>query len=816
MFETILQDARFAVRMLRRSPLFTLTAALSLAIGIGANATIFSVGSAMLLRPMPGINGSDRLMDIGRHRGDDDFDTASYPNYLDLRDRATSFSGIYAHTLEPAPMSLTVDGDAQRIYGSLVTGNYFETLQVRPALGRLLQREDDGVPGSRAVAVLSHDLWERRFGADPQIVGRQVTINGFPFGIVGVAAPGFQGTTVIKGDVWLPMSMLTSAMPSRNDRMFTSRRSTWLFMGGRLRDGVTLEQANAELAAIAAALEREHPETNARMGFRAHPVAVIPGITKLVAGFIGLLMTIVSLLLLIACVNLAGMLLARGAARGREIAVRLAIGAGQGRIARQLLTETAVLFLIGAVAGLALSQWLTRLLLSVLPQLPVPLFVEISTDWRVLLFTVVMSLLASLVCGLAPALQARRTSLVPSLKGDTLGGQPSKLRLRNVFVVSQVTLSLVLVIGAGLFIRALDHAASTPTGFDQRNVDVVALDLSLARYDEQTGRAFINTLLERTRALPMVESAAVAVDLPLDGGNMGFGSLRVPAAPGAGEDGTIQADWNLVTPGFFQTLDLRLTRGRDFDERDVSGAPPVIILNEAFARAAWADGDAIGRQIESDAFGERAQLTVVGVTTDARMRSIGEPARPYVFLPIAQLHRADIRLLAKHDGQTAIGEIRSLVRSMNATLPVTETLSLADVTAIGTIPQRIVSAISGTLGIVGLLLAAIGIYGVTSYAVNQRTREIGIRMALGADHRAVMRLVLRQGLVLAGVGVLIGVGLAAAGARLIRSLLYGISGLDPVAFGGAAALFALLAVVASYIPARRALAVDPMVALRNE
>ena len=816
MLETVWQDARFAVRMLRKSPLFTLTAALSLAIGIGANATIFSVGSAMLLRPMPGVGASHRLVDIGRHRGNDDFDTVSYPNYLDVRDRATSFTGIYAHTLEPAPMSLTIDGQAQRIYGGLVTGNYFDTVAVRPELGRLLRREDDGVPGSDAVAVLSHDLWTTRFGSDPAAVGRQVTINGSPFAIVGVTPRGFQGTTLMKVDLWVPMSMLTSAMPSRSDQLFTSRGATWLFMGGRLRDGATIDQANAELATIAAALEREHPATNARMGFKAHPVAVIPGITKIVAGFVGLLMAIVTLLLLIACVNLAGMLLARGAARGREIAVRLAIGAGQGRIARQLLTETAVLFVAGAAAGLALSQWLTALLLSVLPQLPVPLYVEISTDWRVVLFTVMMSLVASVVCGLAPALQARRTSLVPSLKGESGGGQPAKLRLRNVFVVGQVTLSLVLVIAAGLFIRALDHAASTPTGFDQRNVDVVALDLSLARYDQTTGRTFIDELLRRTRALPMVESAAVAVDLPLDGGNMGFGALKVPGAPGGRSNGDIDADWNLIAPGFFDTLDMRLARGRDFEAGDSAGGPPVIIVNEAFARAAWPDGDAVGRQVESDAFGERAQLTVVGVAADARMRSIGEPPRPYVFLPIAQLYEGSIKLLVKTRGQTAATEIRSLVRAMNPNLPVTETLPLADVTAIGTIPQRIAGAISGTLGVVGLLLAAIGIYGVTSYAVNQRTREIGIRVALGADQRTVMRLILSQGLALAGLGVLIGVALAGAAAQLIRGLLYGVSGLDPIVFGSAALGFTAIAVVASYIPARRALAIDPMVALRNE
>ena len=816
MLETCVQDVRFAVRLLRKSPLFTLTAALSLAIGIGANATIFSVGSAMLLRPMPGITGSDRLVDVGRHRGDDEFDTVSYPNYQDLRDRATSFSGLYAYLIEPSPMSLTLGGDAQRIYGSLVTGNYFETLGVRPRHGRLLRPDDDIIGAGKPVVVLSSELWTSRFGGDSEAVGRSITLNGAPFTIVGIAPEGFQGTTLLKGDLWVPLAVRSAALPNRSDDIFSSRASTWLFMGGRLKNGVTIDGANAELATLAAALQREHPETNERMGFRAHPVAVIPGITGIVAGFIGLLMAIVTLLLLIACVNLAGMLLARGAARQREVAVRIAIGAGKGRLARQLLTETAVLFLVGAAAGLVLSQWLTRLLLAVLPQLPVPLFVEITTDWRVVAFTVVMSLAASIVCGVAPAMQAWRTNLVPSLKNDALAGPASKLRLRNVFVVGQVTLSLVLVVIAGLFARALDSAANAPTGFDQRNVEVIALDLSLARYTDTTGRTFAQDLLARTRSLPMVQSAAVAVDLPLDGGNMGFGRLRVPNAPGADPEGDIQADWNVVEPGFFDTLRMRMARGRDFDARDAAGTAPVIIVNEAFARAAWGDGDPLGRQIESDTLGERTMLTVVGVAADARMRSIGETPRPYVFVPLAQNYHSRLNLVVKTNGQSAIGEVRSLVRSMNPNLPVTEAMTLADVTALGTIPQRIAGAISGTLGIVGLLLAAIGIYGVTSYAVNQRTREIGIRVALGAENRDVIRLVLRQALVLAGSGVAFGIALAAAGSQLLQSLLFGISGFDPVTFGGACLLFAAMALLASYIPARRALSVDPMAALRNE
>lgn len=816
MIDTWIQDVRFAVRLLRKSPLFTATAALSLAIGIGANATIFSVASAMLLRPMPGLTDSDRLVDVGRVGRGADFDTVSYPNYTDIRDRVTTLHGVFAHQIQPTPMSLGRDGEAERIYGTLVSGNYFETLGTAPHIGRLLRPEDDRIGAGNAVAVLSHDLWTSRFGSNPGIVGQTVSINGYPFAVVGIAPRGFQGTTVIKGDIWVPLAMLRQAEPARHDTLFTARRATWLFMGARLEDGVTLAQANAELASISAALQQEHPQTNQDMAFHAAPIATVPGATRMIAGFLGLLLGIVSLLLLIACVNLAGMLLARGAARTREIAVRFAIGAAPGRVARQLLTETIVLFVIGGITGLLLSSWLTNLLLALLPQLPVPLAVDIRTDWRVVLFTAVVSFVAAILCGLAPALSARNTSLVTALKAASFEGRPRRLRLRNVFVVGQVTMSLVLVVAAGLFLRALERAASTPTGFQVENVEVVTLDLSLARLNADTGRAFTRELLERTRALPGVERATVAVDLPLDGGRMGFGSLRIPGSPAAGRDGRIPADWNIVTPGFFDTLDVQLVRGRDFAAQDTLNAPPVAIVNEAFARAAWPGEDPIGRQVESETGEGTRQVTIIGVAADARFMSVAQPADPYIYVPLAQVYQPTLHLLARTSGRSVIPEVRSLVRTMNPNLPVAEALTLADVTALGTIPQRIAAAIAGTLGIVGLLLAAMGIYGVTSYAVSRRTREIGIRVALGAEARDVMRLLLRQGMMLAAIGVVVGLGLAAAGAQVIRSLLYGVSGVDPVTFGGACVLFIAVALIATWLPARRALGVDPMVALRNE
>lgn len=816
MFDNWMQDTRFALRLLRKSPLFTITAVLSLAIGIGANATIFSAASAMLLRPMPGLAAPDRLVDVGRVSRSAAFDTVSFPNYTDIRERTATLTDVYAYEIEPTPMSLGVDGGAERIYGTIVAANYFSVLGTPAHLGRLLRPDDDSAIGANAVAVLSHHLWKRRFASDAAIVGRTIPINGFPFTVVGVAPRGFQGTTLLKGDMWLPVTMLTQAMPRRSATDFQSRRATWLFMGARLKDGVSLAQANAELAAIGAALEQEYPDSNKGLSFRAAPLAVVPGLTGMVAGFLGLLMAIVSLLLLIACVNLAGMQLARGAARTREIAVRVAIGASPGRIARQLLTETVVLFVLGGVAGLLLSRWLTALLLTVLPQLPVPVSVDLAADWRVVGFTAVMSLVAAVLCGLAPALQARRTRLVPSLKGDGLDGGPAQLRLRSVFVVGQVTLSLVLVIAAGLFMRTLTAAADAPTGFDHESVDVVALDLSLARYNGESGLAFVRELVARTGTLPGVQMASVAVDLPLDGGRMGFGSVRVAGSPASDDRGMIRADWNIIEPGLFRTLGQPLVRGRDFTEQDTAASPPVAIVNEAFARTVWPGADPLGQTFESNGRDGSIRVTVVGVAADARLMSISEPAQPYIYVPLSQRYHSRVNLLVKTSGVSAIPQLRSLIRDMNPNLPVNEALALSDITALGMIPQRIAAAVAGSLGLVGLLLAAIGIFGVTAYAVSRRTREIGIRVALGAERRDVMRLVLRHGARLSAIGMLIGLAVAAAGARLIQGLLYGVGSLDAVTFAGACLLFIVVSMLATYIPARRALSVDPMAALRAE
>ena len=811
MLESAWQDVRYGLRLLRRSPLFTTTAVLSLAIGIGANTTIFSVASAILMRPLPGLAEPARLVDIGRTQDGSGFDNLSSPNYEDIRRRVTTVSDVYAYRIEPQPISLGGEHEAERIYGTTVSGSYFPALGTTAARGRLLNDADDR-PNGPQVAVISYELWQRRFGGDDSTVGRVVNFNSFPVTIVGIAPPHFQGTTIMRADAWVPMAMATVAAPRLPASLFTCRDCVWLIMGGRLKPGVSVAQANAELNAIGVALEKEFPEANRGKSLRALRSAVFPGEMDIVAGFIAVLLVIVSLVLLAACVNLAGMLLARASSRRREIAVRLAIGAGRTRLVRQLITETIVLFVAGGAAGLVLTRWLTALLLAVVPSLPVPVGVDFVVDWRVMAYAAAVSLVAAVLCGLAPALQAARADLVPALKvdGESRG---ARLRLRSVFIVAQVAVSLVLVIAGALFVRALQHATSIDPGFDQRHVDVVTLDLSLSGYKEADALAFADRLGARVRALPGVEHAAFAADLPLNGNRMGLGTLSVPGLQAPNGEKTFPADWNAVSPDYFGTLKMPLLSGRDFTAQDGKTAPGAIIINAAMARSVWHTTDVLGRQFVDN---EKRTLTVVGVAPDAQVDTLGETVRPFVYVPVAQRYVPRVSLVVKSANGGVIPQVRAIVRELNPNLPVTETMPLEQITAIMLIPQRIAGSLAASLGVVVLLLAAIGIYGVTSYSVNRRTREIGIRMALGADRANVMGLVVRQGVVLTAVGLAFGLAAGAAGAQLLRSLLFGVSALDPIAFGGAALLFAIVSIAASYIPARRAMRVDPMIALRAE
>ena len=821
MLDSWLHDVRYAVRLLRRNPIFTLTAALSLAIGIGANTTIFTIANALLFRTPPGVADPGRLVDIGRSQNGSGFDTNSYPNYLDIRRRSTSFTDIYAYRLDTQAMSLGTADGAERVFGEIVTSNYFGVLGMRASHGRLFAPEDDDAPGSAPFVVFSHRFWSRHFNADPSIVGRTVDINGTPFTVIGIGPEGFQGTTVLADDLWVPMNMIAAVNLSRDAGILGRRASVWLVMGGRLKPGVTLGQAQAELDAIGRALEKEYPTDNRGKGLRVATLSPIPGNSAPVTAFLSVLTAIVGLVLAIACANVAGVLLARATARQREIAVRLAIGAARSRLIRQLLIEAIVLFAVGAAAALAVARVMTTLLVSLLPTLPLQVDVSLPLDTRAVAFTGALSCLAALLSGLAPAFHASRADVLTGLKAE-VAGSPSRQRLRSAFVIGQVAFSLVLVVGAGLFVRALQRASAIDPGFDVRGVELAAVDLSLGAYTEATGTRFGRELTDRVRSMPGVQSATLARLVPLGGSRFGLGGLRVPGQTPPHGERYLSADWNIVEPGYFATMRTALVGGRDFSPADRADAPWVAIINETAARQFFPGQDPIGRMMleetgpRGSANAETA-VTVVGIARNSKNQSLGEPQRPFVYVPFQQQYSPRMTIVARStNGQRLAGELRQLLASMDRKLPLVGSQTLEDYTSVGLLPQRIAASVSGSLGIVGLLLAAIGVYGVTAYMVSSRTREIGIRIALGAQPRDVLRMVIRHGLGLTVAGAAVGLLLAAPAGQLIVSLLMGVPPIDGVTFAGAAVLFAAIGVAACYVPARRALRINAIEALRYE
>lgn len=818
MMEGLLQDLRYGARMLLRSPGFALVAVLSLAIGVGATTAIFTIANALLLKPVPGIGEPERLVDVGRTENGQGFDTFSYPNYLDVRAQARTLDGFAVVNIEPRAYSLDTGDGVAPVQGSPVSGNFFQVLRARPAIGRFFVPEEDRLPSGTPVVVVSHRFWRETLGGDPAAVGSTLRLNGTAFTVVGVASEGFHGPYITAPDFWVPLTATRLlGMPAD---LFSSRESVWLTGVARLAAGVTLETAQAEVGGIAHRLQQAFPEENRGKGLRVAPSGLFPGEMKAaVQGFLGLLFAVAALVLLIASTNVAGMLLARGAMRRREVAVRLSLGAGRGRLMRQLATESVLLFVIAGAVGVLLAQWMSSLLVALLPPLPFPVAFDPVLDWRVLGFALAMSLAAGLTAGLVPAGQATRLELVGALKTDAGAEGWRRLRLRSGLVVAQLAFSLLLLVGAGLFLRALVHARAIDPGFEPHGVELSSLDLGLANLEQGPGRAFANQLVERAAALPGVEAAAMALDLPLDGGSFGLGALQVQGRqPPPGPDGRVpegwDADWNVVTPGYLGLLRIPLVEGRDFTAADRDGAPDVAIINQTLAQTLWPGQSAIGKTFGNDG----RVVTVIGVSRDAKNRSLSESPRGFVYVPLAQRYWGRMTLLVRlADGQASVaGTVRRIVGELHPALPVVDQQTLSDYTAMALFPQRVALYVAGSLGIVALLLAVLGIYGVTAYTVASRTRELGIRLALGAERGRVVRLVLREGVGLATIGAGVGLLGAAAVTRLLSGMLYGVSATDPVAFGGGALLLVGAALVASWVPARRAARVDPMVALRAE
>jgi predicted permease len=818
--DTLAQDIRYAARLLRRYPLFALTATLSLAIGIAANTAVFTIANSLLRFSPVAVAEPERLVDMGRSVDDIPvgFNPTSYPDYLDIRRRTKTLEHVYGHPLFPKEMTLTSDEGVERVVADIVTTNYFAALGTRSLIGRLFEPGESDQIGASPIVVLSHRFWTRRFNGDRGIVGQTVRLNRYPVTVVGVAPEGFQGTTIVAVDLWVPISMVTLVTGSTPEQL-DARNSGWIVMGARLRSGVTVAQAASELGGIDRALRDEYPGPQPPRPFRVQPASPMAGNVPLAAAAVVLLGAIASAVLAIACANVASLLLARASGRRREMALRLAIGAGRPRLVRQLLTETVLLFVLGAGAGIVLAKVMIWLLLGMLPVLPIPVQISLAVDWRVMGFACGLSLVAALLSGLAPALHASRADVSSVLK-DESGGASARFRTRNVFVVAQVSLSVVLIVIGALFTRALSEATSVDAGFDARNVEVASLDSSLLGDAPAPVLGVVRDVLDRVRQLPGVESVSVARTLPLAAETLGFGLSLPGAVPAPGQlSADVPATGNVVEPGYFATMRIPLVSGRDFTEQDSAGAPLVAIVGEAAARRFWPGQNPIGQQLVMSGAtpGTNELRQVIGVARDHRSSSLDFGAVPFVYVPFRQRLMSSMTLVVRTSaGRRVAGDIRRLVASIDPAFAAVSPQTLAQVIAVSLTPQRIVAYVAGSLGIVGVLLAAIGIYGVAAYTAAQRTREIAIRAALGAQRRSIIGIVLRTAIALTTIGAVIGLALASLAGLILSMLLVGVSPIDPIAWLAAVILCAVVVLTACAIPVRRAMRIEPNEALRYE
>lgn len=813
-----LLELRYALRLLRQAPLFTLVAGLVVALGIGAVTTIFSAANGLAFRPLPGASAPDRLVEI--HRADKDgggSQSVSYPYYRALRDRSRSLSGLAAWSM----LSLTVrtnDQEGTRALGNLVSGNYFEVLGVRPAAGRFFVPEEDRVPGARPVVVLSHAFWSRTFGSDPGVVGRPISLNSHPFTIVGVAPRGFHGAfAALSTDVWVPM-MMQAEVRGTGD-LLSSAGNSWLELVGRRRERVELGQVRAELAAATAAFAgKDEPADLGRLsGVSVHPLGAVPAEANgPFLGFLTLLLAASGLVLAIASVNVTGMLLARATAGRREILVRLSLGASRARIVRQLLIESATLFVLGSAGGILLAEWGTRALERIPIPIEVPISLELTPDLRVLSFAVATALLSGLLFGLIPALQGTRLDLASPLRAEAPGAGRKRSRTRNALVVGQISLSLLLLVAAGLFLRALDRGQRVDPGFDASHVATASFDTRTYGYSEERARQFYADLRTRLAARPGVEAVSYAKVLPLSGNRTEDEFLVDGAATSPGTKGE-QAEVFLfaeVDAEYFKVLHMALLSGRGFEATDGPKTAGVVVVNETFARRYFPNGQVLGRTIHRGA----NALTVIGVARDAKVASLSASVEPFLFVPVAQSFSPELNLMvrSKADPAAVAAMIRNEVRALDPGLPRAEVTPLAVITSLALLPQRVAALVTGLLGLVGLLLAAVGLYGVIAYSMSQRGREIGVRMALGATAGNVVQMVLKESTRFVAAGLSIGIALALAATWMMKPFLFGVSATDATTYVAVSAVLAGVALLASYLPARRAAAADPMEVLRTE
>jgi len=805
------QDLRYAFRTLARTPGFTAIAIAVLALGIGVNATVFSLANALFLRPLA-VSEPSTVVRVYSNR----YSNTAQQTYFELRDRNSTLAGLAA--FQTQSFGVRLDTDTEHGFGQIVSGNYFPVLGIVPERGRLLTAADDK-EGAPPAVVLSYAFWQRRFAGAADVVGRTMAVNDAAFTIVGVAPRRFTGVMApIVSDLWVPLSADTLLRPGASP---AARRGTSLHLIGRLKPGVDRRQVQADLDAIGRqvrAAAGEPPPREAAVSVYG-PTVLHPEIGTPLTAFVGVLMVIVALVLLIVCVNLANLVLARAAGRGAELAIRQSLGAGRGRLVRQLLTESLLLSIVGAAGGIWIALWSTRALMAAPLPIPVPVQIDLSIDLRVLAFTAAVAVAATIASGLLPALSASKVELTRAIK-DVGGEGPRHSRLRSAFLIAQVSMSVLLLVTAGLFIRSFRNAQSIDTGFDAAHVLTGTVDLATRGYSEARGREFVRALTERLEASPGIVAANAVDILPLTLSNNANYMLRDgDSEPGDGQSPPTPIVYmNAVSTGHFRTLRIGLSAGRDFTWQDDADAPKVAIVNETLANKFWPGKNAVGKRLRPTGADASANLVeIIGVVRDSKYVTVGEAPRPFLYRPLAQAYTPQVTLLvrAAATSQSVLPILKEQVRQLDPGLPVFNVATLADATAVSLLPARIAGALLAAMGSLALVLAALGIYGVLSFLVRARTREIGIRVAIGATPATVAAMVVRQTMTWTAGGALLGLTLAFALTRFLGSFLYGVSATDPVTFGGVMLLLMFVAGTAALVPAIRASRLDPLVALRN-
>jgi len=812
--DTLWRDFLFAFRLLRKNPGSTAAVVIALALGIGLNTTVFTFVNALLLRPPTGVKAPEQLQEVWIHNprdsGAQGYLPLSYPDYVYYRDHNQSFEEMLAYDFEPHLVIWNKSGDGQTVFGQIVSGNFFSSLGVNAVLGRTISAEDDQTANPQPVVVLGYAFWRRYLGSDSTILGKTLMLNGANYSVIGVAPAGFTGLLVgFEPDFWAPTAMVEQITRDKG------RLSNWgvhsLIAIGRLKREASISGARAEAGVLEHRIEMDHPDLKRNYDATVFPATLIPAPFRVyVRAFTALLMAVFGFVLLIACANVASFLLARATGRTREMAVRSALGAARSRLIQQMLVESTLLSSLAGLLGLILAYFTAPLLLALKPA-SLPVTLRLPIDWRVLVFTLIVSLICGIAFGLTPALRSASAPVASNLKDETQPAGLRKSRLRSLLIIGEVATCTVLLVCATLCVRSLRNASSINPGFNTRHVIAATLDPGSLGYSEAQVRTFYEQLSEHVRALPGVTAASFTDHLPL--GPAREHTVLNPMHPESNKNDGIPVDILRVAPDYFQTMGIPLLRGRDFISSEGVEGSGVAIINEALAKRLRKNQDPLGQRMTF--FGEKSSTEVIGVVPTGRYRTLAEDPVPVVFRPQLWARRALV-VRTSGDPATLLDSIRSEIHSVDPTIAPTDLETMQQYMSLPLFPARATGLLLGVSGFLALVLTTIGLFGVISYIVSQRTHEIGVRVALGARRSDIMNLVIRHGLLLTVIGLLIGLGIAFGAARLVSSLLYGVSPTDRATFFGVAAVLCAVTILACYLPARRTMRVDPIVALRYE